>query len=216
MTDPISVLLVDDHPVFRKGLRTVLATEPRVRVVGEAGNGVDAVRLVEELSPDLVLLDLHMPGGDGLTAIRTLAATRPDVHILVLTMFEDDDSVFAAMRVGARGYTLKDTDGAELIRAILAVGNGEAIFSPPIAARIMTFFGAGPASPTTPVPFPDLTDSERNVLRLLAKGLPNDTIARDLSLSPKTVRNYVSSVFTKLRVASRAEAIVRAREAGMT
>jgi len=206
----VKVLIADDHPMFRKGLRAVLATADGIEVVGEAGNGVDAVRLAEDLQPDLVLLDLHMPGGDGLTAIRRLAAGSPDIHILVVTMFEDDDSVFAAMRAGARGYTLKDTDADEMIRAIRAVGNGEAIFSPAIAARIMTFFSARPAHP-----FPDLTDSERNVLRLMAKGLANDDIAGRLSLSPKTVRNYVSGVFAKLRVASRAEAIVRAREAGI-
>lgn len=210
MPEPLTVLIADDHPMFRRGLRAVLATTPEVRVVGEAGNGVDAVRMAEELQPDLVLVDLHMPGGDGLTAIRRLAAGSPHIHILVVTMFEDDDSVFAAMRAGARGYTLKDTDGDEMIRAILAVGNGEAIFSPAIAARIVTFFGALP-----PRPFPELTDSERNVLQLMARGMANDRIAAGLGLRPKTVRNYVSAVFTKLRVASRAEAIVRAREAGI-
>jgi DNA-binding NarL/FixJ family response regulator len=213
MRDPITVLLADDHPLFRKGLRALLATMPEVRVVGEATDGTEAVRLTRELRPRLVLLDLHMPGGDGLSAIRELAATAPDVHILVVTMFEDDDSVFAALRAGARGYVLKDTDAEEMTRAVLAVGHGEAIFSSAVAARIMAFFAASPAAGARP--FPDLTASERNVLELMARGLSNEVIAVRLSLSPKTVRNYVSNVFGKLHVASRAEAIVRAREAGL-
>jgi DNA-binding NarL/FixJ family response regulator len=210
MTEPITVLIADDHPMFRRGLRALLATVPGIEVLGEAANGVEAVRLAEELRPRLLLLDLQMPGGDGLGAIRRLAAAAPQPHILVVTMFEDDDSVFAAMRAGARGYVLKDTDDEEMTRAILAVGHGEAIFSPAIAARIMTFFAGRPADP-----FPALTASERNVLGLMARGLANDTIAAELSLSPKTVRNYVSNIFVKLHVAGRAEAIVRARDAGL-
>jgi DNA-binding NarL/FixJ family response regulator len=211
MSEPITVLLADDHPLFRKGLRALLSTVPEVRVVGEATDGVEVVRLAERLRPRLVLLDLHMPGGDGLTAIRRLAATAPDVHILVVTMFEDDDSVFAALRAGARGYVLKDTDAEEMTRAVLAVGHGEALYGPAVAARIMAFFAGRPAPGAQP--FPDLTASERNVLELMARGLANDVIAARLGLSPKTVRNYVSNVFVKLQVASRA--IVRAREAGL-
>ncbi|GAA2374593.1 DNA-binding response regulator [Catellatospora methionotrophica] len=212
MTEPITVLIADDHPMFRRGLRALLGTLPGVEVVGEAVDGHEAVRLGRQLVPRVVLLDLHMPGGDGLSAIRQLAAAAPEVNILVVTMFEDDDSVFAALRAGARGYVLKDTDDEQMSRAIQAVADGGAIFSPAIATRIMAFFAtAGRAVE----PFPELTASERNVLQLMARGLSNEVIAGELSLSAKTVRNYVSSVFTKLQVASRAQAIVRARDAGM-
>ncbi|GAA3454800.1 MULTISPECIES: response regulator [Dactylosporangium] len=210
MTEPITVLVADDHPLFRKGLRALLHSMPGFEVVGEATDGAEAVRLAARLGPRLILLDLQMPGGDGLTAIRGLAALDPGPHILVVTMFADDDSVFAALRAGARGYVLKDTDDEEMIRAIHAVGRGEAIFSPAIATRIMAFFAGRPAEP-----FPGLTGSERSVLQLMARGLSNEAIAGRLGLSPKTVRNYVSNVFGKLHVVSRAEAIVRARDAGI-
>ncbi|BCB76738.1 response regulator transcription factor [Phytohabitans flavus] len=211
MTEPITVLLADDHPLFRKGLRALLETMPGIEVVGEAADGNEVVRLAQSLRPRLVLLDLQMPGADGLTAIRRLAGTSDDLHILVVTMFEDDDSVFAALRAGARGYVLKDTHDEEMARAILAVGHGEAIFSSAIASRIMAFFAGRPADP-----FPALSPSERNVLQLMARGLPNEAIGAHLSLSPKTVRNYVSNIFSKLHVASRAQAIVRARDAGIS
>jgi len=213
MSEPLTLLIADDHPLFRKGLRALFATVPQVQVVGEAASGVEAVQLAEQLQPHLVLMDLQMPGGDGLTAIRQIAATRPDTHILVVTMFEDDDSVFAAMRAGARGYVLKDMDDDEMLRAIVAVGHGEAIFSPAIATRIMAFFASLPAQP--PTLFPDLTESERKVLRLMARGQTNDDIAVQLGFSSKTVRNYVSNIFGKLHVADRAQAIVRARDAGL-
>ena len=213
MIEPLTILIADDHPLFRKGLRALLATLPQVHVVGEAASGTEAVRLAEQLQPTLMLMDLQMPNGDGLTAIRQMAATMPHIHILVVTMFEDDDSVFAAMRAGARGYVLKDMDDDEMTRAILAVGHGEAIFSPAIAARIIAFFANRPARP--PALFPDLTESERNVLRLMARGLNNEAIADQLALSPKSVRNYVSNIFSKLHVADRAQAIVRARDAGL-
>lgn len=214
MIEPLTILIADDHPLFRKGLRALLGTLSDLQIVGEATTGAEAVRLAEQLQPNLVLMDLQMPGGDGLTAIRRIAAAYPGIHILVVTMFEDDDSVFAAMRAGARGYVLKDMDDDEMIRAILAVGHGEAIFSRAIATRIMAFFTNRPAQPQTP--FPDLTESEQKVLRLVARGLANDEIADQLALSPKTVRNYVSSIFGKLHVADRAEAIVRARDAGLS
>lgn len=213
MNDLLTILIVDDHPLFRKGLRTLLGTLPQVQIVGEATNGTEAARMVDQLQPNLVLMDLQMPGGDGLTAIRQIAGSSPHIHMLVLTMFEDDDSVFAAMRAGARGYVLKDMDDDEMTRAILAVGHGEAIFSPAIAARMMTFFGARSDHPT-PI-FPELTESERNVLRLMAQGLTNDAIASQLRFSPKTVRNYISNIFTKLHVADRGQAIVRARDSGL-
>ncbi|MCY1140886.1 response regulator transcription factor [Actinoplanes sp. Pm04-4] len=207
----ITVLVADDHPLFRKGLRALLGSMPGVSLAGEATDGKAAVELALSLKPQLVLMDLHMPGGDGLTAIRRLAALPDGPHILVVTMFEDDDSVFAALRAGARGYVLKDTDDEEMTRAILAVGHGEAIFSAAIASRIVAFFAGRPPAE----PFPGLTSSERNVLQLMSRGLTNDVIAGELSLSAKTVRNYVSNVFSKLHVASRAEAIARARDAGI-
>ncbi|NCC36371.1 MAG: response regulator transcription factor, partial [Chloroflexia bacterium] len=163
MPEPLSIVIADDHPLFRKGLRVLLGTIPQVRIAGEATNGVETVRLVEQLHPNLVLMDLHMPNGDGLTAIRQIAAMHPHTHILVVTMFEDDDSVFAAMRAGARGYVLKDMDDDEMTRAILAVGNGEAIFSAAIASRMINFFAHPPTQPATT--FPELTESERKVLR---------------------------------------------------
>lgn len=210
---PLTILIADDHPLFRKGLRALLATVPQVQVVGAAASGTEAVQLAAQLQPNLVLMDLQMPGGDGLTAIRQIVAAHPHIHILVITMFEDDDSVFAAMRAGARGYVLKDMDDDEMIRAILAVGHGEAIFSAAIAARIMAFFRN--RQPQPPALFSELTESEQNVLRLMARGLTNNAIAIQLDFSPKTVRNYVSSIFGKLHVADRAQAILRARDAGL-
>ena len=211
--DKVAILIADDHPLFRKGLRALLASMPNVELVGEATTGAEAVRLAEELQPDVVLMDLQMPEGGGLMATRRIVDTSPHIRVLIVTMFEDDDSVFAAMRAGARGYVLKDADDEDISRAILAVGRGEAIFSPAIATRLMTFFNARPT--TAAVPFPDLTESERAVLRLMAQGLNNDTIAQRLSLSPKTVRNYVSNIISKLQVADRAQAIVRAIDAGL-
>ncbi len=210
--EPLTILIADDHPIFRKGLKALLATLPDVALVGEATNGAEAIRLAAELQPDVVLMDLHMSGEGGLAAIGQIVQTSPHIRILVVTMFRDDDSVFAAMRAGARGYMLKDADEEDLARAILAVGSGEAIFSPAIAERLMNFFNARPALPTEI--FPDLTASERSVLKLMAQGLSNEAIAQQLSFSPKTVRNYVSNIFSKLQVADRAQAIVKARNAG--
>ena len=210
--DKLSILIADDHPIFRKGMRALLASLPEAELIGEVSNGAEAARMAAEMQPDVVLMDLQMPGGNGLDAIRQITQTSPHIRILVVTMFEDDDSVFAAMRAGARGYVLKDAGDEEITRAILAVGKGEAIFSPAIALRMMQFFNARPALPQAI--FPDLTESERNVLRLMAQGVSNDAIAEQLHFSPKTVRNYVSNIFSKLQVADRAQAIVKAREAG--
>jgi len=212
-TESLTILIVDDHPVFRKGLRALLASMPGVKMIGETNSGEDAIRLAEQLQPDVILMDLKMPGEGGLPAIREIVQTSPHIRILVVTMFQDDDSVFAALRAGARGYILKDMDDEEITRAILAVGSGEAIFSPPIAERMMKFFSAHPALPVSL--FPELTESERSVLALMARGVNNEEIARQLSFSPKTVRNYVSNIFSKLQVADRAQAIVKAREAGL-
>jgi DNA-binding NarL/FixJ family response regulator len=210
----ISVLITEDHPLFRKGLRDLLSTLPDVEIAGEAASGPEAVALAADLRPDLVLMDLQMPGGGGLEAIRAILAANPEARLLVITLFADDDSVFAALRAGARGYVLKDAHEDEIVRALRAVANGEAIFSPAIAARVMRYF----ASPPAAVPrsaFPTLTDREREILDHIAQGRNNLAIAQALSLSQKTVSNYVSSIFSKLQVADRAQAIVRAREAGL-
>jgi DNA-binding NarL/FixJ family response regulator len=210
--DVIRVLIADDHTLFRRGVRSLLSTVPEVEVVGEASDGDTAITLTAELAPDLVLMDLQMPGGGGLAAIRAITERSPTANVLVVTMFEDDDSVFAAIRAGARGYVLKDMDADAFARAIVAVGRGEALFSRGIATRMMRFFSDPHASAR---PFPDLTDSERGVLQMMATGANNATIAREMSLSPKTVRNYISNIFRKLQVADRAQAIVVAREAGL-
>jgi DNA-binding NarL/FixJ family response regulator len=212
MSAPLRVLVADDHPLFRDGLRTLLALEPGVELAGEAATGTEAVAAAVELEPDVVVMDLHMPGMNGIEATRNIVEARPDVGVLVLTMFEDDDSVFAAMRSGARGYLLKGAGQEEIVRAIEAVGRGEAIFGPTIARRVIDFFSQ-PARP--PQPFPELTDREREILELIAQGRSNPDIAQQLVLSTKTVRNHVSNIFTKLRVADRSQAIVRAREAGL-
>lgn len=210
--EPLRVLLADDHPVFRRGLRMLLDAQPEgAEIVGEASNGAEAVELARELQPDVVVMDLQMPELNGIEATQRIVEESPHIGVLVLTMFEDDDSVFAAMRAGARGYLLKGADQAEIVRAIHAVGSGEAIFGPHIARRVMDFF----SGERTAVPFPDLTAREREVLELVAQGRSNADITRTLVLSPKTVRNHVSNVFTKLQVADRAQAIVRAREAGL-
>jgi DNA-binding NarL/FixJ family response regulator len=197
--------------MFRLGLRTRLSAEPDFDVVGEASTGEEGVALAADLHPDVVLMDLQMPGLGGVEAARRLRESHPDAAILMVTMF-DDDSVFAAMRAGARGYLVKGADAEQMVRAIRAVAGGEAIFSPAVAEKLMTYFAATrpPSSP-----FPELTDREVEVLRLLAQGLTNVAIAARLSLSPKTVRNYVSGIFTKLQVADRAEATLRARDAGL-
>jgi DNA-binding NarL/FixJ family response regulator len=214
----LHVLIVDDHPVYRSGLRALLAAEPDVTVVGEASDGREAVERATELQPDVVVMDLQMPGGSGIDAIRHLVAAEPDLGVLVITMFDDDHSVFAAMRAGARGYVLKDSDEDEVLGAIRAIAKGEAIFSAAVARRVLAFFAGFTPSAETRAPertFPELTQREREVLDLIAHGLSNTQIAGHLVLSPKTVRNHISSIFAKLQVADRAQAIVRARRAGL-
>jgi DNA-binding NarL/FixJ family response regulator len=207
----LRVLIADDHPVFRFGMRALLGADPETDVVGEASTGEEAVTLARQLAPDIVLMDLNMPGVNGIEATRDILAARPEVGILIVTMVDDDGSLFAAMRAGARGYLLKGADGAETLRAIRAVASGEAIFSPGVARRLLGYFAAPAQRQPT---FPELTEREREILDLIAAGLSNGAIADRLVLSPKTVRNNVSSIFSKLQVAGRAEAIVRAREAG--
>jgi DNA-binding NarL/FixJ family response regulator len=208
------VLIADDHPVFRGGLRAMLDVEDGVDVVGEAGTGTEVLARVGELAPDLVLMDLHMPELDGIAATRQLAHDHPGVRILVLTMFDDDDSVFAAMRAGAHGYLLKGASPHDVRHAVHVVAAGGAMFGPAVAQRVIDFF-ARPRPAGTTLAFPQLTDREHEILELLAQGQPNAVIAARLFISQKTVRNHVSNIFTKLAVADRAQAIARARDAGL-
>jgi DNA-binding NarL/FixJ family response regulator len=209
----LRVVLADDHPVFRGGLRALLDSTAGIEVVAEASNGDQAIALAVEHRPDVVLMDLHMPGGpNGVEATREVTAKVADVRVLILTMFDDEESVFAAMRAGASGYLLKDAEQDDVVRSIVAVARGDVVFGPAIATQLRSVF-AGQREPASP--FPDLTAREREVLDLLAAGHDNATIARRLGVAPKTVRNAASNVFLKLQVADRSQAIIRAREAGM-
>jgi DNA-binding NarL/FixJ family response regulator len=212
--DPLRILIADDHPLFRAGLRAMLTSVTDMELVGEATTGREAVTLAAELRPDLVVMDVQMPETDGIEATRRIARNSPQANILVVTMFEDDGTVFRAMRAGAKGYVLKGANYAEMLRAIRAVGNGEAIFSPQVAVRLVNFF-ANTRPVTLPQAFPELSDREREILDLIAQGHKNPEIAERLYLSPKTVRNHVSTILHKLQVADRAEAILRARDAGL-
>jgi DNA-binding NarL/FixJ family response regulator len=211
----LRILVAEDHPLFRKGMISLLSSVPEFEVVGEAKTGEEAVARAAQLQPDVVLMDLQMPEVNGIEATRRILQHDPSVRILVVTLFEDDDSVFMALRAGARGYVLKDADEEEMVLSIRAVGKGEAIFSPAIASRVLAYFASSPQVGAPVQAFPTLTEREREILKLIAKGQPNPSIARELSLSTKTVGNYVSNIFTKLQVADRAEAIIRAREAGL-
>jgi DNA-binding NarL/FixJ family response regulator len=214
MMEPLSVLIADDHPLFRHGIHALLDAALDVAVVGEATTGDEAVAMAAALQPDVILMDVQMPGVNGIEATRRIVRESPHIRILIVTMFEDDASVFAAMRAGARGYVLKDAEKAEMLRAIRAVGSGEAIFSPAIATRLIDFFAA-PKPTAVPEAFPELTEREREILDLIAQGKSNPDIAGQLVLSPNTVRNYVSNIFSKLQVADRAHAILLARDAGL-
>jgi DNA-binding NarL/FixJ family response regulator len=213
MAKGLRVLVVDDHPLFRFGVCTLLDAEPGIEIVGEAASGAAAVDAAGALLPDVVVMDLHLPDLSGIQATRHIAAVSPDTGVLMLTMADESESVFAAMRAGARGYLLKDAQPDEIIRAVQAVARREAIFGPDIANRVLGFFNQPP--PTSEPVFPELTVREREVLSLIAAGHSNGVIAHTLCLSPKTVRNHISNVFAKLHVADRAEAIVRARDAGL-
>lgn len=213
----LRVVLADDHPMVREGLRAVLEHLGGAEVVGEAGDGEEAVRVVGDTRPDVVVMDLTMPGLSGIEATRRLVDADPGLGVLVLTMSEDDASVFAALRAGARGYVLKGASGTELLAAVGSVARGEAVYGAAVAGRIRRFLteGLDRGQPADPSPFPELTAREREILDLLADGLANADIARTLFLSPKTVRNIVSAVYAKLQVADRAQAVVRARQAGL-
>jgi DNA-binding NarL/FixJ family response regulator len=213
MTASLRILIADDHPIVRDGLRALLETTPGIELVGEAMTGDEAVEIARQLRPDVVLMDLAMPGRNGIEATREIAAQGLAGAVLILTMFADDESIFAAMRAGARGYLLKDAGHEEMRRAIEGIGNGEAIFGAGVAQRMVGFFAR--ARDLGVQPFPELTDREREVLDELARGSNNATIAARLGISHKTVRNHVSTILGKLMVVDRAQAIVRAREAGL-
>jgi DNA-binding NarL/FixJ family response regulator len=212
--EPLRVLIADDHPLFRHGIHALLDAAADIEVVGEATSGDEAVAMATALQPDMILMDIQMPGINGIEATRRIVRESPHIRILMVTMFEDDASVFMAMRAGARGYVLKDAEKAEMLRAVRAVGSGEAIFSPAIAVRLIDFFAA-PKPASVPDAFPELTEREHEILDLIAQGKNNADIAGALVLSPNTVRNYVSNIFSKLQVADRAHAILLARDAGL-
>jgi DNA-binding NarL/FixJ family response regulator len=209
----VRVVLADDHPMYRYGVAAVLATAGEIELVGEASDGQELIALVEAERPDVVLTDLAMPGLDGVSACRQLLARQPDLGVLVLTMHADDESLVSALRAGARGYLVKGADKAELIRAILAVAEGQAVYDAAVARRISVLFdpGTGEARPASP--FPDLTPRERQVLDLLADGARNSEIARRLGMTDKTVRNHVSAILMKLQVTDRTAAAIKARDA---
>ena len=212
--DRIRVLIADDHPLFREGLHGLLDSVAETEVVGEVTTGAEAIREAKALQPDVILMDIKMPVLNGIEATRQIVALSPHISILMVTMLEDDESVFAAMRAGARGYVLKGANQAEILRAIRAVASGEAIFGPGIARRVLGFFAA--ARPNIPARvFPELSERETELLALIAQGKANQEIAEQLGLTLKTVRNHVSNIFSKLQVADRAQAVIRAREAGL-
>ena len=210
--DAIRIVLADDHPVYRDGLRALIDRSPDLELVGEAASGAEAVSMAAASSPAVVLMDIRMPGMSGIEATRQILEAQPETRILILTMSEDDDSLFAAMRAGARGYIPKDADAEELLGAIRAAALGEAIFGASIATRLMSFFAGGARSAAA---FPELTERELEILEQIAAGRSNAEIGQRLGIAPKTVRNHVANVLNKLEVADRSQAIVRAREAGM-
>jgi DNA-binding NarL/FixJ family response regulator len=212
---PVSILVVDDHKLFREGLIALLDAAPETAVAGEAGTGEEAIARAAALAPDVILMDIQMPDMNGIEATRRILADQPQIGIIMLTMLEDDDSLFAAMCAGARGYILKGADKAEVLRTVSAVAGGQALFGPAIAGRLTGFFQRGGGTETAVVPFPDLTDREREVLALIAQGADNSEIAARLHISGKTVSNHISSIFNKLQLANRAQAIIKARDAGI-
>jgi DNA-binding NarL/FixJ family response regulator len=212
MDNPIRILIADDHTLFREGLVALFDSIDEVEVLGTYADGEQVIQAAEELQPDVILMDIQMPGVNGIEATRQIVQKSPHIGVIVVTMFEDDDSVFAAMRAGARGYVLKGADQQDILRAIQAVGRGEALFGPSIATRLMNFFN--PPAPALRDAYPELTEREREILDLIALGLSNGEIAERLTLSLKTVRNHVSNIYNKMQVTDRVQAALRAREAG--
>ena len=214
-TEQLTIVVAEDHPLYRRALTALLGEQPGWSVVAEAEDGVGAVTAAHAEQPDVVVMDLRLPGLDGIEATRRIVAASPHIAVLVLTMYDDDASVFAAMRAGARGYLLKGADQADIVRAVAAVAYGEAIFGSAVARRIIEFFAAPRPAAVPEIVFPELTAREHEVLDLIAAGRSNADLAAALVLSPMTVRNHVSNIFAKLHVADRSAAIVRAREAGL-
>ncbi len=212
--DRLRVLIADDQAITRSGLRNFLAEQEAVEIVGEAQNGEQVVERAASLQPDVILMDLRMPGINGIEATRRIHRASPHIGILVLTIFEDDTSVFPAIRAGARGYLLKNVEQDELLRAISTVASGGAIFSPGIAQRVLNYLNA-PAPDLPKHIFDELTNRERDILDLIAQGKTNHEIAEILSLSPKTVSNNISNVLTKVQATDRAKLMLMALEAGM-
>ncbi len=213
MADKIRILIVDDHAEFRQGLRALLQSAPEVELVGEGMDGAQAVHLALSLQPDVILMDLQMPKLNGVDATRQIVYASPHIGVIMLTMYDDDDSVFAAMRAGARGYLLKGALKAEVLHTVRGVANGEAIFGSGLARRPINFFAAPKDRPVAN--FPVLTEREVEILSLLAQHMSNQEIANRLSISLKTARNHVSNILNKLQVADRTQAILRAKEAGL-
>lgn len=216
--ETVRLLVADDHALFREGLKALLSATPGIEMVGEAARGEDTVALAEERQPDIVLMDINMPGMDGIQATRRILRANPTVGVIMVTMLEDDASLFSAMRAGARGYVLKGAKPQELLQAVRAVADGQALFGAPIAARILGFFEDIEVDLKSTLPreaFPELTPRELEVLELIAQGANNSQIAEELVIADKTVRNHITSVFSKLQVADRAQAIIKARDAGL-
>lgn len=212
----IKLIIVDDHKLFREGIKALLAVTDDIEIVGEAEDGATAMKRIRELEPDVILMDINMPGLNGIRVTEQILAQHPQTRIIMLTMLEDDASIFHAMRAGVRGYLLKGAEPEEVLSVIRAVAEGQALFGPAIATRLMNYFKELNTKPAVSgTPFPELTERELEILRLISQGLNNQQITQKLVLSPKTVRNHITSIFSKLQVADRAQAIVRAREAGL-
>ena len=216
---PIRMMIVDDHTLFREGLRAIFKAVPDIEIVGEAGSGEEAILLALELKPEIVLMDIQMAHPNGIEACKQILAQQPATTIIMLTMLEDTDSLFAAMSAGAKGYVLKGADKAEVLKTIRAVADGDVLFGPAIASRMTDFFrsvGSAPRITRQPVsPFPQLTEREHEILGLIAQGMSNHDIAEHLKIAPKTISNHISNIFNKLQVADRAQAVIKARDAGM-
>jgi DNA-binding NarL/FixJ family response regulator len=211
---PVRVMIADDHPMFRFGLTAAIGAAPEIEVVGTAASGAELIELVDRDPPDVVVTDLAMPGTDGATATSTITARHGQVRVLVLTMHEDDEALFGAMRAGARGYLLKGADSADIVRAVLTVARGDVVYGTGVAQRIVDFFTGAHQNYAKAV-FPELTGREREILELVAAGQRNHEIARGLTLSEKTIRNNVAAILFKLQVSDRAAAVAKARDAGL-